>query len=477
MHDRAMALAATTCSQGRRAMAWNTYVVPLVPYPAHVSLPTQVQTRDMRQDLSVALRHAQSRWCPLYVLPGLAILYGIPSAPKCPVATALAVGASAWVRQDTWGPTPLAAALQQPWLAAVRWARRPTPTWIPPRQQQTLRKAADLILQAELSHFWEPRTTLPRALLQALYTALWTATHGQQAYSWFTMRSAARKWAPGLSAEWTLLSAAGSFTAAVHVLRLLTGALPGGARWRSRDTRTRCPKLCVQCGAAARHVWTTPSDADAGLSWCSTCFGHWARGDAWALLPRSWLPNALHESADALCATRSSLNADWPCSTYAPCPLCGHGEAGAEHLLCWCPAVALAWQYLHLGERRPIAQILQPPQAPGPLAEFLHQVAHLHGVLLGRATLTAQEAAGRLARACTAASSFADADTDDLDSNGAPVPELATWGPPDPDCREGSSSQIPIAVSASAPPATARAGPRWGWRTGPPTGGPTTLPS
>ena len=193
MHDRAAALAATTCSQGRRAMAWNTYIVPLVPYPAHVTLPTQVQTRDMRQDLSLTLRHDQSRWCPLYVLSGLAILYGIRSAPKCPVTTALAVGASAWVRHDTWGPAPLAAALQQPWLAAVRWARRPTPTWIPPRQQQTLRKAADLILQAEWSHFWEPRTALPRALLQALYTALWTATHGQQAYSWFTMRSAARK--------------------------------------------------------------------------------------------------------------------------------------------------------------------------------------------------------------------------------------------------------------------------------------------
>ena len=103
MHDKAATLAATTCSQSRRAAAWNTYIASLVSYPAHVALPTPVQARDMRRDLSVALRHDHSRWCPLYILPGLAVLYGIRSAPKCPATTALAVGASAWARRDTWG--------------------------------------------------------------------------------------------------------------------------------------------------------------------------------------------------------------------------------------------------------------------------------------------------------------------------------------------------------------------------------------
>ena len=36
---RSRALVACTCSPGRRAAAWNTYIVTLVPYPAHVALP------------------------------------------------------------------------------------------------------------------------------------------------------------------------------------------------------------------------------------------------------------------------------------------------------------------------------------------------------------------------------------------------------------------------------------------------------
>ena len=126
----------------------------------------------MRRGLSAALRHDRSHWCPLYIIPGLAVLYGIRSAPICPAATALAVGALAWARRDTWGPPPLTETLQHSWLSATRWAHRGMPTWIPPRQQQAMQKAVDLINQADSTLFWDPRTALPRALLQALYLAM-----------------------------------------------------------------------------------------------------------------------------------------------------------------------------------------------------------------------------------------------------------------------------------------------------------------
>ena len=52
---------------------------------------------------------------------------------------------------------------------------------------------------------------------------------------------------------------------------------------------------------------------------------------------------------------------DWGLSSFGACALCGCGEAGAEHLLIWCPAVALAWRTLGGRQGRPLASAIAVP--------------------------------------------------------------------------------------------------------------------
>ena len=55
LRERSAALAATTCSQGRRAAAWNSYMVSLVPYPSHTAVPGRLEERALTQQFSLAM--------------------------------------------------------------------------------------------------------------------------------------------------------------------------------------------------------------------------------------------------------------------------------------------------------------------------------------------------------------------------------------------------------------------------------------
>ena len=67
-----------------------------------------------------------------------------------------------------------------------------------------------------------------------------------------------------------------------------------------------------------------------------------------------------------------------------PCRLCGMGEAGAEHLLRWCPVVHGAWQRLTQGLMPPLRKCLTHTQeGRGLVAKTLHQIAFWH-MTLGR---------------------------------------------------------------------------------------------
>ena len=72
-----------------------------------------------------------------------------------------------------------------------------------------------------------------------------------------------------------------------------------------------------------------------------------------------------------------------------PCPLCGFGGAGSEHLCIWCPAVAEAWFILVGPDGRTFLQaVREPDRDAGLVGAVLHQTSFLHGALCrnGQAT-------------------------------------------------------------------------------------------
>ena len=84
---------------------------------------------------------------------------------------------------------------------------------------------------------------------------------------------------------------------------------------------------------------------------------------------------------------------------FAVCPLCQRGEAGAEHLLTWCPATHSAWDRLGHPLGRSPRRLLQAAAWDETAVAFLHQVAFLHTCLAGRAAMPWRAASALLSRA------------------------------------------------------------------------------
>ena len=79
-----------------------------------------------------------------------------------------------------------------------------------------------------------------------------------------------------------------------------------------------------------------------------------------------------------------------------PCPLCGTGECGSEHLLPWCPAVEAAWRTLCPEGRCLVAACRQMSGHDPLLARLLRQVVFLNGALHGRGQLDWRRSERRL---------------------------------------------------------------------------------
>merc|ERR1711940_37309 len=106
---------------------------------------------------------------------------------------------------------------------------------------------------------------LGRALYRAAGARAWDGPMG----TWLARRSAARRWLPTGGQEWGLVPAAGRFTGAFHVLRLLCGGLRGVAGARTRAERDAHPWACTACGGpGACWAWRTPSPEQPGLACC-----------------------------------------------------------------------------------------------------------------------------------------------------------------------------------------------------------------
>ena len=79
------------------------------------------------------------------------------------------------------------------------------------------------------------------------------------------------------------------------------------------------------------------------MAWCTDCVQPGMTESSWACLPAHMLPSSLREQAHLISNELSRSNFDSRPSHFGPCPLCGLGEAGAEHIWQWCSAAHMAW--------------------------------------------------------------------------------------------------------------------------------------
>ena len=89
---------------------------------------------------------------------------------------------------------------------------------------------------------------------RSLYVAAWMSQYGEAMIHALRDSSRRRRWLPGDGTEWGLLAAAPHYTAAHHILRLLLGGLPGGARWRGDEDRAQ--RAC--CSSCQRPLLASP---------------------------------------------------------------------------------------------------------------------------------------------------------------------------------------------------------------------------
>ena len=122
MRTRSLTLYDAHASPGRRAAAWNAYIVSLIPYPAHYVPPSATLERAMKSHFRTAVGLAGTHWIPDHVLSGLGFRFQIPGCPKCPVSTARGLAALAHARDDVWGPAPAKRRALTRWNKLRRWA-------------------------------------------------------------------------------------------------------------------------------------------------------------------------------------------------------------------------------------------------------------------------------------------------------------------------------------------------------------------
>ena len=228
------------------------------------------------------------------------------------------------------------------WLAPLReWAASP-------ETEESLRPgivdAPPLPLCAKqkrtlLQGLVNPRNSDRSMLARAIYNGAWHARDKGRTRRYLLDRSAKRRWAPSAGEEWRILAETGDWPTAWLITRLLLDGMPGTAT--HRPSHLHGPTRCWGCNAHGRPKWrwlspaeSSPSPEAEGVAWCSECCNmDGPNEDAGQGLPPEILSN---------------LPGPPPPRTgaYRVCPLCQQGEAGAEHLVIFCPAVRIAWRTL-----------------------------------------------------------------------------------------------------------------------------------
>ncbi len=377
---------------------------------------------------------AAGPWCPLRSLSALTVVHGVRGAPRCPAIYTQVCHILAHVHGRYCGPPGCSTGAHDALCAAACWANAYGSHPDSP-DDATISKAVRCLLDWRRACLRDPSTRPPRTLGGSLYVVLWARSHLAHHLEWLRRRCQLRRWAPGVGHETALLRCCSSFTAAHHVLRFLVNALPGGQRWRPACEHR--PRTCCECGAPAVVSWLAPQcsgtapPSHPGYSLCGFCSQGWDQSDQWALLPDASLPSCLHGKAARVRASRGAPR-PLPEATHCcwgPCPLCGLGEAGAEHLMGWCPAVAAAWYQLRPHARSYTDTLLLPGPDATFTAQFTHQVVFLYSSTMGRAILSPTDAARRLARAATSPMSddLPYEDVEDCPWAARALPSSAEW--------------------------------------------------
>ena len=149
---------------------------------------------------------------------------------------------------------------------------------------------------------------------------------------------------------------------------------------------------------------------------------------SWASLLGHMIPSTLREQALSLRQGSDDTGFDTRQSHYGACPLCGLGEAGAEHIWQWCTAAAMAWS--KCGDGTSWREAL-----PGRCNDKLRltvvasRIVFLCTALVDRTSITADDSARRINNAVRAIVSIGDHHTgsEGESDNDNPQVDIDTW--------------------------------------------------
>ena len=413
-----------------RSVDWSMFMDSSMIYP---SMLCALNTTQMLSIMKTArLVVPNGRWTPWYVISGIWALFRIRGAPRHPAITQRAALLRCWLRGQYCAPegfTDPAPALRttcRQWGAQRIVDIQPTPAHCRKTQRARVHKLCN-----------EGSPTEGKALTDVsvdIYLARWRNEHKAEATRWMRNHATNRRWWPTEGQEFSIIADARCFNTAYHCLRLLAGGISGTQGFRDNDTRTAYPKRCIACNTdRIAYTWHTPSPGQAGLAWCRACAPTAVhRGNAWALLtgvPTDCGGTPVTQIAIAGERTEHDQPDEWvrAVSIYGLCPLC---ELSSEHLVVWCPAVALAWDSIfghlpllhHPGLGEPIMKVFRSR-----VAAFLHQVSFLalssygkppsHGLTRGHLVKAARATLSRSHRA-------SDEDNDCEDDGGQEDPDI-----------------------------------------------------
>ena len=236
-----------------------------------------------------------------------------------------------------------------------------------------------------------------------LYEALWHHCDGGEFRAWQLRRSSDRRWWRTDGREWDVLRICRTYARGYHVAKLLAGAVLGAASTRDDTARYMRERACAICGEQdVAYCWRTPIGELLGEEWCGRCVPADVAAGKGGRLVAALQPGG-HTTLLSTEQARSRLGnlGQWnfqSVSDYGACPLCGLGEHGSEHLLSWCPAVAVAWETLGGPAHVSLREACAVRDLADKAAPLLHQVAYLATILHGACCMDWREGARRLVR-------------------------------------------------------------------------------